>query len=202
MKKICIKCKEEKNLDRFDKRESSKDGYRNQCRNCMYIQRKEKFESLSIEMQNKIKERKRISNRKYRKKNKNRPEYKKKRSDRHKKRLKEDPLYKLRISYYRRINKCIKRFNTKDIHFLENLGCSLDDFKRHLESKFEPWMSWENYGLYNGQLNYGWDIDHIIPLSNASTEEEFYKLSHYSNMQPLCSKTNRDIKKDKIENPL
>jgi 5-methylcytosine-specific restriction endonuclease McrA len=63
-------------------------------------------------------------------------------------------------------------------------------------------MSWENYGLYNGELNYGWDIDHIIPLSKASTKDEFYELSHYTNMQPLCSKTNRDIKKDKIIKPL
>jgi hypothetical protein len=62
-------------------------------------------------------------------------------------------------------------------------------------------MSWENYGKYNGEFNYGWDIDHIIPLSTAKTENDIYHLSHYSNLQPLCSKTNRDIKKDKIENP-
>jgi hypothetical protein len=62
-------------------------------------------------------------------------------------------------------------------------------------------MSWENYGKYNGEFNYGWDIDHIIPSSTAKTENDIYHLSHYSNLQPLCSKTNRDIKKDKIENP-
>lgn len=202
MKKICIKCKEEKDLNKFDKRKKSKDGYRNQCRTCMYIKIKERFESLPTELKNKIKEEKRLVNRKYRQKNKNNPEYKKKRSERHKKRLKEDPLYKLRISYYRRINKCIKRFSTRDVYFLTNLGCSLDELKTYLESNFEPWMSWENYGLYNGELNYGWDIDHIIPLSKAASEDEFYKLSHYKNMQPLCSKTNRDVKKDKIENSL
>jgi hypothetical protein len=60
-------------------------------------------------------------------------------------------------------------------------------------------MNWENRGLYNGELNYGWDIDHKIPLSTAETEEEIYKLNHYSNLQPLCSKVNRDIKKDKLE---
>lgn len=32
-------------------------------------------------------------------------------------------------------------------------------------------MNWDNYGLYNGELNYGWDIDHIIPLSSINTEE-------------------------------
>jgi len=57
-------------------------------------------------------------------------------------------------------------------------------------------MNWNNRGLYNGELNYGWDIDHIIPLSSAENEEDLYKLSHYTNLQPLCSYTNRYIKRD------
>lgn len=79
------------------------------------------------------------------------------------------------------------------------LGCSFDDFKIYLESKFETWMSWDNYGKYNGELNYGWDIDHIIPLNSAETEEEIIKLNHYSNLQPLCSYTNRYIKMYKFD---
>ena len=42
------------------------------------------------------------------------------------------------------------------------------------------------------------DIDHIIPISTAKTEEEIIKLNHYSNLQPLCSYTNRVIKRDKV----
>ena len=57
-------------------------------------------------------------------------------------------------------------------------------------------MNWENYGLYNGEDNYGWDLDHIIPLSSAKSEEEVIQLNHYTNLQPLCSKVNRFIKKD------
>jgi 5-methylcytosine-specific restriction endonuclease McrA len=49
-------------------------------------------------------------------------------------------------------------------------------------------------------LNYGWDIDHIIPISSAGSEENIIKLNHYTNLQPLCSKINRDIKKDKLQN--
>ena len=60
-------------------------------------------------------------------------------------------------------------------------------------------MNWDNYGLYNGELDYGWDLDHIIPISSAKTEEDIIRLNHYTNLQPLCSKTNRDIKKDKLE---
>jgi hypothetical protein len=87
----------------------------------------------------------------------------------------------------------LKQNKTSDI-----LGCTFEEFKLYLESKFEDWMTWENRGLYNGEFNYGWDIDHIIPTSSAKTEEEIIKLNHYTNLQPLCSKINRYIKRDLI----
>ena len=78
------------------------------------------------------------------------------------------------------------------------LGCTYEEFKQYIESKWEPWMNWDNHGLYNGELNYGWDIDHIIPTSIAMCEKELIDLNNYKNLQPLCSKINRDIKKDNI----
>ena len=33
-------------------------------------------------------------------------------------------------------------------------------------------------------------IDHIIPLSSAKTEEEVYRLCHYTNLQPLWAEEN------------
>jgi hypothetical protein len=76
------------------------------------------------------------------------------------------------------------------------LGCSFIDFKLYLESKFEQWMTFENHGKFNGELNYGWDIDHIVPISSAKTKKDIIRLNHYTNLQPLCSKVNRYIKKD------
>lgn len=78
------------------------------------------------------------------------------------------------------------------------LGMDYEKFISYIESKFEPWMNWENYGKYNGDFNHGWDIDHIIPVSIAKSEMEIMELNHYSNFQPLCSKVNRDIKKDNL----
>ena len=110
-----------------------------------------------------------------------------------------EPLFAIKESIRSNIrrtftNKGLKKnTNTESI-----LGCSYFEFKLHLESKFKPWMNYDNYGKYNGELNYGWDIDHIIPISSAETEEDVLRLNHYSNLQPLCSKVNRDIKKDKI----
>ena len=110
-----------------------------------------------------------------------------------------DPLFKLKKLIRERISQSLKRNNyhkTSKTQII--LGCSFEEFKLYLESKFEPWMTWDNQGLYNGELDFGWDIDHIIPLSSATNEEELLKLGHFSNLQPLCSKVNRDIKRDNI----
>lgn len=116
-----------------------------------------------------------------------------------KNRKKNDPLYKLTINIRSFILSSLKtKGYVKKSKTNEILGCSFEDFQIHLENKFESWMSWNNRGLYNGDFNYGWDIDHIIPLSSAKTEDEIIKLNHYSNLQPLCSYTNRYIKKDNI----
>lgn len=116
------------------------------------------------------------------------------------KRAQIDTLYQLISNCRKRINKILISKNyTKKNSTLQNLGCSIGFLKQHLEKQFKSWMTWNNRGLYNGKLEYGWDIDHIIPLSSAKTEEELTKLFHYTNLQPLDSKINRDIKKNKIQ---
>lgn len=60
-------------------------------------------------------------------------------------------------------------------------------------------MNWENYGKCNGEFNFGWDIDHIIPTSSGKTEEEIIMLNHYTNLRPLCSHVNRNLKRNKVE---
>jgi len=110
-----------------------------------------------------------------------------------------DYEYRFKVLVKNLITKSFKRCGyTKISKTYDILGCSFEEFKAYLESKFEDWMSWDNRGLYNGELNYGWDIDHIIPLSSAINIDEVLKLNHYTNLQPLCSKVNRDIKKDKL----
>lgn len=110
-----------------------------------------------------------------------------------------DLLYKLSCYVRSSINQAFRRKNyTKKSKTYEILGCTYEEFKNHIESLWEPWMTWDNYGQYNGKPNYGWDLDHIIPLSSAVTEEDVIRLNHYTNLQPLCSKINRDIKKDNI----
>lgn len=110
------------------------------------------------------------------------------------------PLQKLRLSISNNIRMSFKNKGFKKNSKTSNiLKCSIIEFKSYIESKFEPWMTWENRGLYNGELNYGWDLDHIIPISSAKTEEEIVKLNHYTNFQPLCSKINRLEKRNLLE---
>jgi hypothetical protein len=115
-------------------------------------------------------------------------EYKKKRKE-------NDKLFFLKEKYRNILYKAIKYKTSKNGSSELILGCSFEEFKIHLESKFESWMNWDNYGLYNGNPNYGWDIDHVIPLTKAMDEEMLLKLNHFTNLQPLCSYINRDIKK-------
>lgn len=111
-----------------------------------------------------------------------------------------EPLYKLsnnmRAMIYNIFN---ERGYTKLSKTSEILGCSFDELKIYLESKFDNWMTWENHGKFNSELNYGWDIDHITPLSSALTKDEIIKLNHYTNLQPLCSYINRYIKRDRLD---
>lgn len=110
-----------------------------------------------------------------------------------------DYLFKITENIKSRIRKSLseKKFR-KTSNTTQILGCSYQELKIYLESKFETWMSWENYGKYNGEFNYGWDLDHLIPLSSAKNEEEVIRLNHYTNLQPLCSRINRDIKRSNI----
>lgn len=62
--------------------------------------------------------------------------------------------------------------------FKEVIGCSIDEFKTYIESRFQPGMSWSNYGKERGK----WSIDHKDPLAKS---EEGSNINHYTNLQPL-----------------
>lgn len=121
--------------------------------------------------------------------------HKEERNKKRNQRKKTDFLFKLKERTRKTILRSFKNNNYKKSQKTEDiLGCSLQKFKEYIEKQFETWMNWSNHGKYNGELNYGWDLDHIIPLASAKTEEDVIRLNHYTNFQPLCSKNNRDIK--------
>jgi hypothetical protein len=104
--------------------------------------------------------------------------------------LRQDPLKRLKHNIKSNIITRLKKANFKksktslEIVGLENWNM----LKEHIEKQWEDGMSWDNHGL--GPNNTTWHIDHIIPLSSATTEEEVYKLNHYTNLRPMWGSDN------------
>ena len=190
-----LKSQKEKyhNADNKKERNKIKNDKSKEYRKKYYLKNRNRIISYSTEYYFENIDKVKNTKKEHRKKHNN------KRSDSEKLKRVNDPLFKVTESIRSSIRKSIKKLGfTKKSKTHKILGCSFEEFKLYLESKFEPWMSWNNYGLYNGELNYGWDIDHVMPLSSANSEEEILRLNHFSNLQPLCSKINRDIKSDRI----
>lgn len=89
-----------------------------------------------------------------------------------------DINYRLRHNLRARLTRAIKNAQ-KSGSAIKDMGCSIEELKTHLESKFQNKMTWDNYGE--------WEIDHIKPLSSfdLSKREELLKACNFNNLQPL-----------------
>ncbi len=69
---------------------------------------------------------------------------------------------------------------------VEDLGCSIEELKQHLEAQFSDGMNWENWSRD------GWHIDHIMPLVSfdLTDRDQFLKATHFTNLQPLWAEEN------------
>jgi hypothetical protein len=181
-KKYCYDCKLILDKSCFGKLKIAKDGLNTTCLDC----RKNASIKFYYENSAELNEKKKVYVKKNRRKILDRQiKYVKKRKQ-------VDPIFKLTITLRNRIKnfmKCkgiSKNINKKTI---EMVGCSPTELKEHIEKQFMDGMSWENHGPT------GWHLDHIIPLISAETEEDMFKLNHYTNLQPLWAKDN--LKKGK-----
>lgn len=100
---------------------------------------------------------------------------------------KNNPILNLQSRIRNLIRMTLKRKGyTKRSRSYTILGCSYQELLNYL-----------NNNPYNFVFEYGkYDIDHIIPISTAITEEDVIKLNHYTNLQLLPKIYNQTIKKD------
>lgn len=213
--KVCSKCKEEKNVCEFYKRNDAKDGYRSDCKICFNKKtleyRLNNEENIKNRKKSYFQKNKQVHLEKKQNWRKNNPEEYKKQTKNYWEKVKEvqsqkkkvwiennrekynsywtirkntEPEFKLLTNMRSRLCGYLKKHNiTKKNKTFDIVGCTPKFLKEHLEKQFTNGMTWELFGQHI-------HIDHIIPLSSAKTEEELYKLCHYTNLQPLWAEEN------------
>jgi len=221
--KVCSKCGLEKPLSDFYF-SKSKSKYENPCKKCIKTHQLEKREEIlkrkkqyRLENRDKIltksrdyyAENKDILNKKHREYYKNNKRRMNECSKIYRIKNKDDIKiyynnkryqnveFRLSILFRNRVREAIKnQRGMKAYKSMELLGCSVDECRKWLESKFISGMSWDNHGVGEGK----WHIDHIIPCASfdLTKPEEQLKCFHYTNLQPLWQKDNLS-KKDKIQ---
>jgi hypothetical protein len=171
--KTCYTCKLNKNLQEFPKHNQKKDGLDPNCKQC----RRNRANAAYPKHADKIKEK----SLEYYKNNK---KYINKRNHNYQKnKWQTEPIFLLMRRLRNRLYYALKNTNwKKDTNFSNYIGCDRNTLVKYIESKFKDGMNWQNRNE--------WHIDHIKPLSLAKSEEELYKLCHYTNLQPLWAKDN------------
>jgi hypothetical protein len=173
-----------------------------------YLSNKEYYDNKKKEYRERAKKRREENLEKY--KEKNREYYLRTKTERRakgnayqRKRYHEDTAFRLRSRLSCRIRGCLKKNGSskEGDSMLKYLPYTMVELKEHLESKFEEWMSWDNYGPYmrdkwddEDPTTWKWNIDHIIPHStlpyDSMDHPNFLKCWNLGNLRPLSSKQN------------
>lgn len=173
--KICCKCNILKQRCEFNLDSSRIGGLHVYCNQCRSYHNENNYKNNSEQIKQKCNE--------YYQKIRKTDEYRKKANQRAKVRRKTDPKFLLKRRLRARLYSALKSKGwNKTNKFAQYIGCSQEELKQHIENQFTVGMSWDNTSE--------WHIDHIIPLDSAHTEEEMYKLCHYTNLQPLWALDN------------
>lgn len=99
-------------------------------------------------------------------------------------RMEKDDVFACKERIRGLIRECLKKHgHQKNSKTVEILGCSIEEFKKHIERQFLEGMNWSNRDK--------WEIDHIVPMATAKTEEDAIRLNHHTNLRPLWTHENR-----------
>jgi len=204
--KVCSKCKRNKVLSDFYKHKGHIDGLSSECKICrnkVLVKYRETNSELirlaDINYRKNNAEKIKIKITKWCKKNPDKVQLIKRRYrvKHYARSLLQEKRYreKRRLKIQNRINANISskistalKGSKAGRHWETVVGYTLSELMKHLESKFLPGMSWDNYGKY------GWHIDHIIPkdffIFKTDKDVEFQYCWSLDNLQPLWAYDN------------
>ena len=212
--KKCRVCEKIKKIDDFHKKKSSKDGHRNECKECVKnIQKKYKeapgFKEKRVEYDKKRYDENREDILERKKEYRTKPENKERQDEYGKmyRTVHKDKFYKYRnenphiIVWRSLLYSTLNRLGTKKQgHTIDELGYSAVELKEHIEQQFTPGMTWENHGE--------WHIDHIKGVINFDSDTNVNIVCALDNLQPLWATTREingvvyegNLNKDKYNN--
>jgi hypothetical protein len=172
--KKCYRCLKRKKIADFGKYKYALDGVRNYCKVC------KNQEMTAIRARDREKYVKKTQLWRERNREKHNAYYRNRR--------RQDLNFKLKCKLRSRLSTLVGQFKSSSA--LNLLGCTLDELKIYLESKFQEGMNWNNYGK--------WHIDHIKPCYSfdLTNQKEQKKCFHFLNLQPLWATQN--LKKNKF----
>ena len=210
--KICTKCKLDKSIDEYSKKNKYKNGiqkYSTICKKCTN-------EYLSVYRNTEKNIEKRIEyDKEYYEKNQikilnRKKEYHQENKDKileYKKQYRKDNFIKIKDYFSKnkfRVTEAQRRYRKKYPHIVawrrmlyrtlyymgtekegstqDMLGYSAAQLKHRIEKQFREGMTWENYGE--------WEIDHIIPLTSFDKTTDPCVVNSLDNLQPLWKEEN------------
>lgn len=187
--KTCAKCRVEKQLDAFPLQSNGKGGRRSRCRACCsddHAQRRAaQFGSMEAYKASRVAmnpaqqiESRRAATRRFDAKRR------------------ATPRGRLENAISAGIAGSLARSSKAGRSWQSLVGYSLHELMAHLERKFQPGMSWDNYGE--------WHVDHRIPKSAFNYDRpehlDFARCWALSNLQPMWAKQNIS-KRDRLTMP-
>ena len=104
----------------------------------------------------------------------------------HRKRYTKDPVFRLRENVTNAVRRGLQglKNNSTFVH----LPYTPEQLKEHIESQFEDWMTWDNWGVASHDRK-TWNIDHIYPQSRLPYDSfdhpNFLKCWGLENLRPL-----------------
>ena len=187
--KVCSCCKQELPLSSFARAKNKPDGLQSYCRACNRVHAKKYEQSEKGKETNKRSNHSlkgKISHQKYEKSAKGKKVQCQATNKYFKKRRRADINFRLSTGLRSRVCQILQWSKSQTSFSL--LSCSIEEFRKHIESQFQEGMTWENYGE--------WELDHIIPIAYFRNNNPDWKVCfHYLNYQPLWKRRNQ-IKKD------